>query len=452
MGLTFAALAAGCASRPQDQRSAKIDVTWSAYAGTAIGAPTTRPVDPANGWLVHTTLLALPESPGQIFEPLSARGRLFAQAAQGDPVLASPQLTSAARIGGDDAARSWFNARQDPASKTYVGIEESTAVLAEGATLAVRTEIADRFVEIRLHRSGGNTFDLLVAARGAFALSEDAAPDARPIVGRESVLVEAIPLDTAHPIVLILPVTYADTTVRALTVRVDIALPSADEAFEAAAARTREMLARSSAAVEAAPRGLPARIDAWSGYERALGRADAKDHHRAALSYIASQTDGPIAQDLVLVADDATLDEMASRLLEAMAKLNRDPKLLGWQMDLIALQVCADRAGKGTISREMTSLLTIHAGEAGRNTASVADLIKNVTARSELMTRITVENMIYLEDSSPAARVRAYDWLAARGKAPPGFDPLGPPQQRREALERALTPATAPAADAGGTP
>ena len=47
------------------------------------------------------------------------------------------------------------------------------------------------------------------------------------------------------------------------------------------------------------------------------------------------------------------------------------------------------------------------------------------------------ENLIALEDSAPAARVRAYDYLAARGKALPGYDPLAPAKARRAALEKA---------------
>jgi len=35
-----------------------------------------------------------------------------------------------------------------------------------------------------------------------------------------------------------------------------------------------------------------------------------------------------------------------------------------------------------------------------------------------------------------ASRVRALDWLAARGLAPAGYDPLGDPAQRRAALEK----------------
>ena len=43
-----------------------------------------------------------------------------------------------------------------------------------------------------------------------------------------------------------------------------------------------------------------------------------------------------------------------------------------------------------------------------------------------------------LEDSSPAARVRAYDWLKAHARQPTGYDPLGEAHQRSAAIEKAL--------------
>ena len=71
----------------------------------------------------------------------------------------------------------------------------------------------------------------------------------------------------------------------------------------------------------------------------------------------------------------------------------------------------------------------------------MAEVLKGAGSAADLRTRLLAENFIQLEDSSPAARVRACDWLAARGIAPAGYDPLGPPKARREALERALTAA-----------
>ena len=57
---------------------------------------------------------------------------------------------------------------------------------------------------------------------------------------------------------------------------------------------------------------------------------------------------------------------------------------------------------------------------------------------------------MYLEDSSPSARVRAYDWLAARGRAPQGYEPLGPARERRRALDAALESGGGTVTPAGG--
>ncbi len=436
-------MAVGCSGSKPGAVSPKISVEWSAYSGTAIGAPTTLPIDTSRGWRIRTTLLALPENPGQLFKPLSARGRLFAQPSLGDPILANPLFTRDARIGEDDDARAWFSAMQDPADRKTLGVTDSVGVLAQGATLSVEAQAGNRAIELRLYRTDTDQFDLLVAVQSTRAVEAGAAASSES--GRESVLIDSIPLDTSHPLVLIIPAPFEGSGVKAVAARFDFSLPSADESFTEAQQTTNQMLEASNAAVMSIPSALPTRSDAWSGYRRALMRDNATDPHRASLNFIASQTDAVIAHDLVVVADEAALEEMNKRLLEAMPQLPRDPRVLGWQMDLIALQVCADRAAKGAVPREMLSVLTIHAGEAGRNTAALADLIRNVATRSDFNMKLMVENLISLEDSSPASRVRAYDWLAARGKAPPGYDPLAPLPQRREALERALAPTAAPA-------
>jgi hypothetical protein len=59
---------------------------------------------------------------------------------------------------------------------------------------------------------------------------------------------------------------------------------------------------------------------------------------------------------------------------------------------------------------------------------------------------VIAENLSYLEDASPSARVRAYDWLRTRGRAPAGYDPLGTIKERRNALDAALASDTAPPA------
>jgi hypothetical protein len=95
-------------------------------------------------------------------------------------------------------------------------------------------------------------------------------------------------------------------------------------------------------------------------------------------------------------------------------------------------------AAPAPLPPELRAVLTIYAGEPARHGGSLDDIAHQSTSRQDLENRLTAENLVFLTDASPASRVRAYDWLKARGLAPAGFDPLGPAKERREALDKAL--------------
>ena len=59
-----------------------------------------------------------------------------------------------------------------------------------------------------------------------------------------------------------------------------------------------------------------------------------------------------------------------------------------------------------------------------------------------------VHSTLATELASPALRVRAYDWLADRGQAPPDYDPLASPRARRAALEKYQEATTRPSSGA----
>ena len=88
---------------------------------------------------------------------------------------------------------------------------------------------------------------------------------------------------------------------------------------------------------------------------------------------------------------------------------------------------------------ELFAVLTEHFGEPGRHSAAVDEIMRGTSSGGELRRKLISENYIYLEDSSPSARVRAFEWLRAQKLAPAGFDPLGSPKQRRQALDQALS-------------
>lgn len=432
LGLAFVS-GCGLIHRTSPPPAQHIELSFSAYSGNALSGATTRPVNLADGLQVHTTLLALPTDPGLVLKPLSASSRLFAQPGAGEAVVATPSLTSAVRFGDDDTARDLFNSLQEPDAHKHVGVVTSAGLLSDGVTLAFRATDGKKPVEVRLQRRSADAVDLLlVTSRPAPASGDDAAAS-------EMTLVEALPVRTDHPLVLIVPADWKSAGVTCLAARFDFSLPSSDPSTEEVRAQTAQLLELSRAETAALPTSLPVKNDAWSGYDLVMRSGEAGEKRRAAMNFVAGQTGATLAHDLILVVDSPTLEALHKSVLESMPGMNKQGVLLGWLMDYAAIRLCAERAAAGPLSPEMTSVLTMHLGEPARNPASLGDLINGVSSREELQTRVLVENMIYLEDSSPAARVRAFDFLSARGKAPAGYNPLGTPRERRDALGRATT-------------
>ena len=146
-----------------------------------------------------------------------------------------------------------------------------------------------------------------------------------------------------------------------------------------------------------------------------------------------------LSRDLYLLADDATLAKLLDDVGKRLAKVSsndRSDDALAWQLDLSSLAFLSQTLSDGHLPPTLAAVLTDYAGEAGRHPGSMEEISKGLANRDDLERRLIAENMIYLEDSSPAARVRASDWLASRGKVLAGYDPLSTPRQRRDALEK----------------
>jgi hypothetical protein len=122
-----------------------------------------------------------------------------------------------------------------------------------------------------------------------------------------------------------------------------------------------------------------------------------------------------------------------------------------WILDRSAITAMQPKLTTATLPPELFAVLTLHMGEPGRHSASVDAIMRAATGERDLVRRLIAENYIFLEDSSPASRVRAFQWLGSHNVAPAGFDPLAPPRQRRIALDKALD-ANPNLMPAGGAP
>lgn len=168
---------------------------------------------------------------------------------------------------------------------------------------------------------------------------------------------------------------------------------------------------------------------------------------RSALEHLARRAGAALLSELTLVADDAALGSLAAAVgadepREAGAggadEAPDDGAGFAWRVEARAWRWLARRAGedeeRSALEPELRAVLLQRAGELGRHPGLLLDAVDGCASSGELAARLELENRIFLEDGDPAARVRAFDWLAARGLAPEGYEPLAERVARRAAL------------------
>lgn len=172
--------------------------------------------------------------------------------------------------------------------------------------------------------------------------------------------------------------------------------------------------------------------DAW-------GDLAAAEHRRAAWLHLAGSLGAPLAQDYGFLAADSELAVAAGELSRSTSveQLRAQPApRLALALEAQVLNRMAVLAGEGGLDDGLRGLLLLHTGEAGRWPGAFDDLLRDARSVEDLRGRLVKENEAFLEDANPAARVRAHDWLAARGLAVPGYDPLAERDERTAALAR----------------
>lgn len=182
-----------------------------------------------------------------------------------------------------------------------------------------------------------------------------------------------------------------------------------------------------------------------------LADLDAPSERRARLVFLTSSCGTPLALDVALIAQDADLAELAEAVRAAIPD-SADRAKAAWPIERAAWLLLARKAAAGAIAPELSGVLARQGGDAARFPGAIEDLVRGVDSVAGLAQRLAAENRILLEDASPSSRMRAYDWLAARGLAPEGFDPLGTLAERRAALRKLADAEEAAARTNGKSP
>lgn len=422
---------------------------------------------------VHIRLIGMNQAVGSAMGPLAAHARLLATIEGDNPFLATPSVTQPARYGMGVEAEAFVREIDAGERGRTIELADFRGVVCAGVTayqeLAVGSSGSARRLRVAVYRPAAATagvpnqpvpspvqLALLVqsppgplpepataapvestAAGAQGGTAATAAPEAVPT--RETALITQ-PMDaTGQSVVLLTPFAAAGTQIHSIAAVIELSLPSADRAFEEASAA---MLADVQAAATAATTrqaALPAGALDKPFVTSVIDAMAYGENRRAAIVYLAGRTDARLAEQAAMAADEDFLSQFSLSIADAIGRQDQwTPEQAGWRLDRIGFELLARSAIKKRLSPELTGVLIALAGEAGRSPAALEQILANLSSRKDFENRLIAENFIALEDSSPAARVRAYDWLKAHGRQPAGYDPLGDAKQRSAAIEKAL--------------
>jgi hypothetical protein len=483
-------------------------LTTNHYLGTPLSGPLagTLPVArPHEALSVRVTFAALEKMPAAALDPVGAYARLVTASRGGTPVLDAGGFALNSRFAILSGPQDFWSRIPGDAYGHSAPMADNRSALPRGVTATFRAAdsrpIVDpvtgdeisRFLEIAIHRRmapiPATVSDSMPAAnspeqldiwlgiedlvRPATAPAHAAAepsisePIKVPSVLRPAAAVIAEPAALEHEnvslnlpafdgslhLAAIVPFAFPGTSTNAVLALVDITPGDDSPEHTNALAVCMEDLQRRMAAL-AAPMAPRASAE-WTGIRTALNSLSSPAVRRPALIFLASETAASLCGDTALVIDDVNLAALTQAVQQAAADpLPTAPSDLGQRFDLQVFQFLCTLQASGKAPTELTAVLSAYAGEPARHADSLEEIQRGLTTRGQLDSRLVAENLIFLEDSAPAARVRAFDWLTTRGKAPPDYDPLAPPRTRRAALEKFLNlqPAAAPFPADGGKP
>lgn len=461
----------GCASQPPPPPPPPPAPITSArlYSGTPLSGPLTNPIKEtfaSDALSVKVTFIRLNSMPENVLQPIGAQSALVVTSRGGTPVPSYSQLARGARAGSVADASSFVASLGSAAAPGMPPIELRGA-LPNSATLTFRfadpAELKDpatgqtthRLVEVDLCRVSGadpakpdQTLQVGLAVQSMVSLGtpgveSEEHPEA--LAGRESTVLQRELAIFNRPLTggkdlsaVITPFAFDPTSAVAALIEVR---PGSSDPFTELV-YTDNVIRANRAATQASKRLQDTQgVDSESaGLRAALESLSRPGSPRAALVYLADQAAAPTCGDMALLADEPVLARLAAAVhTKADSAGAVEKQSLGWILEQSAYELMTQLSADGKLPPELSSVLTLHAGEAGRHADALSEALHGASSTPELVSRIVTQNYIFLEDSSPAARVRAFDWLGTIGRAPAGYDPLSSARQRRAALEKALT-------------
>ncbi|MDF1836492.1 MAG: hypothetical protein P1V35_01370 [Planctomycetota bacterium] len=160
--------------------------------------------------------------------------------------------------------------------------------------------------------------------------------------------------------------------------------------------------------------------DSDGPWARALARAIALDSNSS--------------QDWLMTCDEVSLHSWL-QIAESTTDQNPQDASGLLRLEKFCLLDALHKIQSGPPAPGPSAYLVRQGGQLARAPEEFLDCVQNSRSSEELWARLVSGNRGFLEHESPAARLRAFEWLKARDLAPPGYDPLERSSQRRRALQ-----------------
>lgn len=402
------------------------------YQGTPLSGPragTWSGRDPTAALRVRLTPVALERVPEGILRPLAGQQRLIASVGSGSALHAISHLAPGARAEVISSAYGLAQVLLAGGTGRAASMRQLEAALPAGVTARFRLErdaAADGLLPshealvLLVGRDEDGALDLGIGvedARGA-----DGQPRAElqllgPFRGPRLELG------------LVLPVPFERCEARAIALLLSVEeSPTPGQpgwaAHQEAFMRCLGDLARSAVLAEVrGARPAPALRPIPAG---TLEGVCDPTRRRTCLLALAEGTGAALCADLALTGDEAALEAVAARV-------PAEGSVDGWRLERAAAAHLIGLAQEEEPPAWVESLLARHAGGLSLLPGTLLATLE-ADGLEAWLARLAAENRALLEEGWPALRLRAAEWLAARGKLPEGYDPLGPAAARAAAL------------------
>ncbi len=436
----------GEGSRPLPRIEVSVAHRVGAPLGPVEGAGAVAALEPGDALALEVCAEWLDVLPAE-GEQLAARARLVSAERGGEPIEPRSQLTSGARLLRGlpvQALRARELAPLDPDGQRCRelalprGVTASLALRDERTRRGVDGEDVQRELRVEVGRARDGSLAIALALEDlAEARPDEDGTSSGRLARRESLLFDLELPPQGEALAFVLP--HEGEGPKGWLVTLSLAGQASAEAFAACLESARNSESGALARTTWIDSGEARRRE----IEAALRALTALERRRAALVFLAAQARAELCGDLALSAGDEVLASFAQELaaeLPELSELARDGATLGWTLERGAARFLAARAAEQPLEPELSAAVLRRTGELGRSPAALAEVATRARSLAEFAAALAAENRVLLEDSHPAARVRAHDWLAARGLAPQGYDPLGTAEERRAALEREERP------------